>query len=218
MRRDNVIDGLRTALLGQNLFSLAEQHQVPIWFGAKKNKGWVGQTVEKVAGIPLNSNKSRDGLDFELKTTELVMRKGVFIPKETIKITQMNPTHILEEKFDESQLWQKLERLILVGYHSPKPDRVFAKRIFSITISSETLVKSIREFWEDVQNLVCSGEIKFNINLGSSRDLIQLRPLGDGKQMSQCPITGEFFPARGFYATKKLINLLMSEASLEVSQ
>jgi len=218
LRREDVLSRLKQNLHDKNLVEIARELQIPIWFGEKKNKGWVGQTIEKLAGININSNPHRDGEDFELKTTELILKGGILIPKETLKITQLSPENILVQSFENSQLWQKLERLILVGYFCQDPDRVVAKKILSVTLTDTPWAKDLRQFWEDVQDLICSGEMKSAINLGSSADLIQLRPLGDGKQMSRCPVTGEFFPARAFYATKNLINLLMHEVAVEVSQ
>ncbi len=218
MRREEVLLRLNQSLCEKNLVEIASKLEVPIWYGKKKNKGWVGQTIEKVAGMTPNSSPQRDGEDFELKTTELILKRGYLAPKETLKITQLNPENVVEQKFEHSQLWQKLERLILVGYVCQGPDRVVAQKILSVTLTHTPWMKDVQQFWEDVQNLLCSGEMKSAINLGSSSDLIQLRPLGDGKQMSRCPITGEFFPSRAFYATKKFINLLMNEVAVEASQ
>lgn len=212
--RDQVMQTLRTVLPGVNLWEKAHYFRIPVQWGEKKNKGWVGQTIERLAGLSLSSDPAPDGHDFELKTTSLILREGLWVPKETLKITQLNPQHILEEEFSTSLLWKKLERLVLVGCCQYSPSRVEAIKISSITISAPSLIQELRAFWEDVRHLVCSGEIKSHINLGNSDSLLQLRPLGDGKQRSQCPITGEFFPARAFYATKKLINLLMRSEDL----
>jgi DNA mismatch repair protein MutH len=212
--RTDVLEKLRKELPGRNLYALAELHQIPIYFGTKKNKGWVGQTIEKAGGLVLTSDSHRDGEDFELKTTCVVKRGFEFVPKETIKITQLNPQKILEEEFFQSTLWQKLERWLLVTYWFPEPGVASAHQLLSVDFRNAQIVTSVKTFWEDVRNAVCCGEMRGLINLGSSRDYIQLRPLGDGKQMSVCPVTGESFPARAFYATKRLILSLMSEEAL----
>jgi DNA mismatch repair protein MutH len=212
--RREVLEILNQRLPGRNLFELALEVGVPTHFGSKPNKGWVGQTIERVAGLSNNSVSLKDGLDFELKTTSLQKRDNSFEPKETIKVTQLNPNLVLAEEFFSSVLWNKLERLVLVGYWTPQNNMAFAEKILSITLEKPEVIDPIRAFWEDVKHLICSGEIKFHINLGTSDDLIQLRPLGDGKQFSVCPITGESFPARAFYLTKKMIKILMKEAAL----
>lgn len=207
--RSVVLDRLNQELPGKNLFDLAQMWGVPTRWGAQKNKGWVGQTIEKVAGLDNTNEAKKDGLDFELKTTSLLKKGEHFEPKETIKITQLNPALMLQEEFFSSILWEKLERLILVTYWTPQPEVALVEKILSITVRDPAIVNPIQRFWEDVKYLICSGEIKFHVNLGTSDDLIQLRPLGNGKQFSICPVTGESFPARAFYATKRLINLLM---------
>lgn len=212
--RIDVVEKLRAQLPGKNLFQLADEVGVWVQVGSKKNKGWVGQTVEKVAGLSTSNEQKKDGSDFELKTTSLIKKEKGFEPKETIKITQLNPNSILEEEFQTSSFWDKLGRLILVTYWYPQPKLALMENIYSVNVVNPELIKPIQRFWEDVKYLVCSGEIRNHINLGTSDDLIQLRPLGDGRQFSICPVTGESFPSRAFYATKKLIKLLMrSEAA-----
>jgi len=198
----------------RNLLDLADEYQVPIRFGDKKNKGWVGQTVERVAGLKMSSEASPDGADFELKTTEVFFKEGKWVPKETLKITQLNPQQILEEEFENSIFWRKLGCLLIVAYESPSENSVQARKIIPINLNNTSIAFEIKQFWEDVRHTVCSGEMKDLINLGSSAGLIQLRPLGDGKQKSTCPVTGENFPARAFYATKNLLSLLLNEESL----
>lgn len=212
--RNDVLIRLRETLPGRNLFELAAMHSVPVYFAGKKNKGWVGQTIEKVAGLKVDSSSTKDGADFELKTTSLRIQNGKLLPKETLKITQLNPAAILEENFESSVFWQKLERLILVGCYSPSPSICITKQIVSVDLLDPVLIKEIQSFWEDVRHTICSGEICYLNNLGSSEGLVQLRPLGDGKQMSICPVSGERFPSRAFYATKKLIRLLLNQEVL----
>ncbi len=209
--RDEVLVRLRENLPGRNLYELAALHSIPVSFAGKKNKGWMGQTIEKVAGLKTDSSSERDGADFELKTTSLRLQDGKLVPKETIKITQLNPEAILEENFESSIFWQKLGRLILVGCYSPSPLICMTKQIVSVDLLDSSLRKEIQSFWEDVRYTICRGEMSFLNNLGSSEGLVQLRPLGDGKQMSLCPISGERFPSRAFYATKRLIRLLINQ-------
>lgn len=213
-RCTEVLARLNETLPGRNLFELARSYQIPIQFGSKKNKGWVGQTIEKAAGLQLTSEASPDGADFELKTTEVSVKESQWIPKETLKITQLNPQQILEEEFEESIFWRKLGRLIIVAYDCPALEIVQVRKIILVEIKNKKLVSEIKGFWEDVRHTVCSGEMKNLINLGSSESLIQLRPVGDGKQRSLCPITGETFPSRAFYATKNLLNLFLNEEFL----
>jgi DNA mismatch repair protein MutH len=213
--RIEILKNLRANLPDKNLFDLANQFNIPIESHGKKNKGWVGQTVERLAGLSLSNSQSPDGIDCELKTTTLISKDGKWTPKETIKVTQLNPKSILQETFETSILWRKLSRLVFVGVNHVSLSECYAVQLGAIDVLSPQLVEPIRNFWEDVQHNILSGDMLSFYNLGSSEELIQLRPVGDGKLWSTCPITGEKFPARAFYATKNLIEQMMATTSLD---
>jgi DNA mismatch repair protein MutH len=209
LNRTQILKRLRQELPGKNLYDLAAQFQIPILIQGKKNKGWVGQTVEKAAGLGLSNAQSPDGADCELKTTTLLPRGDKWSPKETIKITQMNPKQMLNETFETSVLWSKLSRLVFVGVHHLSDAECRVVQMGAIDLLNSDWIHPIQSFWEDVQNNILSGDMLNFYNLGSSESWIQLRPVGDGKSWSTCPITGEKFPARAFYATKILIENML---------
>lgn len=204
-RRQEALARLRATLPGRNIADLAVEHAITI----ERNKGWVGQTIERLAHLENSSRPQRDGLDFELKSTLLFERDGAWHPRETIKVTQLNPQLILEETFETSRLWQKLASLIVVGYEVTPQEEYRALKVDAIDVTNPILVNGVREFWQDVQGLVLAGEIAQHFNVGKSEDWIQLRPVGDGKQVSTCPVSGEKFPARAFYLTKRFLRLLL---------
>lgn len=197
-------------LPGQNLYDLARHYSITVVKDSRLNKGWVGQTIERAAHLTINNAAARDGHDFELKSTSLAPRGDIWAPKESIKITQMNPNTLLEETFETSVFWNKLARLIVVGCHHATPTACSVVHISGVDITNPKLVAEIRQFWEDVQHAVINGEIARHYNLGNADDLIELRPTGTGKQWSVCPVTGERFPARAFYATKRLIRMMLN--------
>lgn len=213
--RSEIVDRLSKSLPRRNLYDLAKQFQIPTHHQGKKNKGWVGQVVELSAGLALNNHHSPDGIDCELKTTTLIEKNGKWVPKETIKITQLNPERILHETFEESIVWKKLSRLVFVGVEHKSMTECFAVKLGVMDLNAPDLIEPIRQFWEDVQHNILSGDMLNFYNLGNSEMLIQLRPVGDGKLWSLCPITGEKFPARAFYATKVLIEKMMASSELE---
>ncbi len=204
-----VVDRLRAILPGKNLYELAETHGVTVYKSGVRNKGWVGQTIERVAELPVSNAQRRDGSDFELKSTVLLRRGASWVPKETIKVTNLNPKNILEETFENSALWNKLERLVVVGYTNLSSDDCRAVFVNRVDITEARLVMALKSFWEDVRHTVCNGEMASFPNLGSSVDYLQLRPTGTGKLSSRCPVTGEMFPARAFYATKRLLQEIL---------
>src|SRR5215213_10207881 len=97
----------------RNLYDLAREHGVTVEKEGKLNKGWMGHTLERVAGLPTSNLQLPDGEDFELKSTTFVRRGEAWAPKETIRVTQFNPHSILEETFETSSLWKKLESIVL---------------------------------------------------------------------------------------------------------
>ena len=206
--REAVMKVLKAEVLGQPLYPLAIQRGLTVEKGGKLNKGWVGQTLEVLAHLSNSSLASPDGVDFELKSTKVEFKTGAWQFQETVKVTNLNPQKILGEEFETSLLWRKLSHLVLVGcqYHSPT-DAV-AVSVSAIDVTQPQLVQEVRSFWEDVRHLIGSGEMPDHNNLGSFSDLIQLRPTGNGKGLSVCPITNRKFSARAFYATKRLLNSL----------
>jgi len=203
--RNEVISRLCEALPGRNLYDLAEAHGITVHCGDKINKGWVGQTIEKVAHVYGGNLQAPDGYDFELKSTTLLPQGETWRPKETIKVTQMSPETLIREEFETSALWKKLSRLIFVGCYHPTPRHGQVVMVGAIDITDPEIMRPIRAFWEDVRLSLSLGEFADNYNRGTSEDLIQLRPIGTSQNFSTCPITGRKFPSRAFYATKRLI-------------
>lgn len=208
--REDVLHRLQTALPGKRLFDLAGHHGITVAKNGRVNKGWVGLTIERIAELA-NSNLARpDGEDFELKTTRLDKTDAGWSPAETIKVTQLNPQNILEEEFETSTLWKKLERLIIVGCHYASPTECEAVLISAVDVDDPEIRNAMQAYWEDVRHTVSEGEIGRYNNLGTYEDYLQLRPTGNGKLWSVCPITGEKYPARAFYATKRFIRKVLA--------
>ena len=207
--RAEIASHLVRVLPGVNLHELARRHGVTVGSGKTLNKGWVGQTLERVAGLKSNNAQRPDGIDFELKSTTLLRVGESWKPKETIKVTQLNPQRMLEETFTTSVLWKKLKALIVVGLEHESTSSCKVVLTQSVDIENLLLTQEIKVFWEEVQLRVFHGEMPQFPDFGTSEDLIQLRPVGRGKQWTLCPITGEKFPARAFYATKRLIAAIL---------
>lgn len=207
--RVTALNLLRERALACDLHTLAAHFGITVRTERGLNKGWAGQTLERIADLTNSNLPSRDGSDFELKSVKMVLQGGGYVPRETVKITSLNPQKIIEETFESSVLWNKLQRLVIVGCEYSAPEKARAVFIGAFDIGRSELVNEIRAMWEDVQHLVMNGEIGQHFNLGSSSELIQIRPQGDGKQLSKCPVSGDKFPARAFYATRRLLNEIL---------
>lgn len=205
--RFDIIHRLREEVKGVDIATLAAKHGVTISRDGKVNKGWVGQTLDRVSNtINLNA-QAPDGSDFELKSVHVIKRDDEWLPKETIAITMFNPKKILEETFLESHLWQKLQRLILVGHSYPdnRRDSAFVRFISPVDVSDNHLICEISSFWRNIQKAVKEGGIASYSSKGTSKGFVQLRTKGSGRTTSVCPVTGEQFKTRAFYATKPFI-------------
>lgn len=208
--RADVLPHLQRVLPGRNLYEVAAEVGVVVRREGRLNKGWAGQTIEKVAALNAGSAQRRDGDDFELKSTTLVQdSSGQWQPRETIKITAMNPRAILEETFENSALWGKLERLVLVGTYHPTADVCEVVRVCSFDCDDPELVAGVRAYWEEVRAVILMGEIADYSSLGTSENWLQLRPTGNRFNNSTCPITGRRYQAQAFYGTKPLLRRIL---------
>ena len=90
-----------------------------------KITGIAGDVVEQsILGYPADSYQSPDlivdGKEVELKTTGLRKSKkkslGEYEAKEPMSITAVSPERIVNEIFESSNFWHKLERMLLVYY------------------------------------------------------------------------------------------------------
>ena len=200
-----VTERLSSILPGKNLHDLAREYSVTVRKEGRLNKGWVGQTLERVAGLNAGNAQRRDGIDFELKSTSLVKRPSGWEPKETLKITQLNPQGVLTEDFSSSALWEKMSSLILVGCVHQSPTICTALCVSYFAVSDKELYNALLSFWQEIKLILSLGEIADYTSQGSSGGYLQLRPTGTGKTLSVCPVTGRRFQSLAFYATKRLV-------------
>ena len=63
------------------------------------NKGWKGLTLERLAGLSNDNKQAPNGLGFELKSVAYYQVKGIWTPKETMAITMINPTFLVNHSF-----------------------------------------------------------------------------------------------------------------------
>jgi DNA mismatch repair protein MutH len=207
-----VIQTLREELKLQTLNSIADRLRVTVVGGMGLiNKGWVGQTLDRLVETPQVNARLPDGVDFELKSVSgtINSKTGMWEPKETMAITMLSAEKMIGETFATSAVWHKLSRLILVGhiYEDSTAKRARIVRINPIDVSDPELVESIRTYWELIQNTVRLGFIADYSSKGTSDGFLQLRTKGPGgdKGKSTCPITGRKFNSRAFYATKPFL-------------
>ncbi len=206
--RFDVVRLLKEAVRERDMAELAASYGVCISKDGKINKGWVGQTLDRLTKTKDLSASKPDGPDFELKSVHVIPgRHGGWAPKETVAITMFNPKTIISETFEDSALWHKLSRLILVGHHYVGGNKASARVQFicPIDVSDPALKDAIRSFWEEIRETTINGKIAKYSSKGTSSGFVQLRTKGSGTTQSTCPMTSERFNSRAFYATKGFV-------------
>ena len=182
--------------IGVDLSEQAKIFDVTTYKEGKKNKGWKGLTLERLAGLTNNNAKAPNGLGFELKSTAFYQVKNVWRAKETFAITMINPTELAATTFFKSHCWEKLKSLVYCavtwnGKHNPKSE-LLKVQSFDF-IESDTLIQEIQADYEFIRNkLITQG---FAALTGSDGKWIQARTKGAGHGST----------SRAFYARKELI-------------
>lgn len=100
-----------------------------------KITGIAGDVIEQsVFGYPADIRQEPDlnidGVKTELKTTGLKYKNNgrEFVAKEPMSITAVSPNTIIDETFEESNFWHKLEHLLFVYYLYDSPITVKASQ------------------------------------------------------------------------------------------
>jgi len=202
MERVDAVSRL-TTLVGQDLRQLADQFNVTVWSqDNKKNKGWAGHTIERYLGLALNSSRSPNFGSWELKLVPLVARRtGVLRVKETMAITMIDPVEVVSKEFEESHLFNKLQKIVVVA------------RIFESQADERSLVHSVASF--DLDNPEIYDQVKADYNLvretirtqgfsslsGKMGKLVQPRTKGQGHGST----------SRAFYARTGFVAHILGE-------
>lgn len=141
-----------------------------------KVTGIAGDVIEKsVLGYGSNSEQSPDivvdGVEVEVKTTGIrystkALKKANptnkdFEAKEPMSITAVSPDYIVNETFDDSNFWHKLENLLLVYYHydSQKPVKSWDYKNFLVKgyefhEFSDNEKNALKNDWKKVQEFI----------------------------------------------------------------
>jgi DNA mismatch repair protein MutH len=85
--RYEVTQRLKQEVRGKDLSDLALALKVTIYKEGQLNKGWVGQTLDRLAQVSAVLAQVRVGLDFELKSVCFEFKQGEWRPRETMAIT-----------------------------------------------------------------------------------------------------------------------------------
>jgi DNA mismatch repair protein MutH len=147
-------------LKGQDLRPLADKFGVTVKKNGKPNKGWAGHVIERYLGLPLNSAQSPNFGSWELKVVPLCYRKdGRLTVKETMAITMIDPYEIVAKEFEDSHLFGKLQKILIVS------------RIFENKDETSAILHNVAEF--DLDDPEIYKQVKADYDL--IRDTIKTR-------------------------------------------
>ena len=156
MERVDAINRLEP-LIGSDLRPLADEHQVTVWKNGKLNKGWVGHTVERILGLPINSSRSPNFGSWELKVVSLkYLKSGTLVPKETMAVTMLDPIEVAAKKFKDSHLYTKLRKLLVVSriYESREEERTLLHGVSAFDFANVGLYDQIKADYDSIRSTI----------------------------------------------------------------
>jgi DNA mismatch repair protein MutH len=189
-------------LKGQDLRPLADKFGVTVKRDGKVNKGWAGHVIERYLGLPLNSAQSPNFGSWELKVVPLRYRKdGVLTVKETMAITMIDPYEVLAKEFEESHLFGKLQKILIVSRIFENKDETSAilHNVTEFDLDDPEIYKQVKADYEIVRNTI--REKGFSALTGKMGVLIQPRTKGPGHGST----SRAFYARTGF--VKKLLDI-----------
>jgi DNA mismatch repair protein MutH len=199
MERAEAVSRL-TTLVGQDLRQLADQLNVTVWSkDNKKNKGWAGHTIERYLGLALNSSRSPNFGSWELKLVPLVVRvvrgSRVLRVKETMAITMIDPVEVESREFEESHLFNKLQRIVVVAriFESQADERSIVHSVASFDLNDPEIYDQVKADYNLVRETIKTKG--FSSLSGKMGKLVQPRTKGQGHGST----------SRAFYARKEFV-------------
>lgn len=180
MERQDAIAKLQK-LVGMDLVTLAHQHEVTIWKGEKKNKGWAGHTLERYLGLPINSAQSPNFGSWELKIVPLKrLRNGDIKVKETMAITMIDPYNVRETPFEESHLLAKLQKAVVCArlFESKEETCSVLVSVTAFDLTGGEIYEQVKQDYDEVRR--CLRQKGFEHLTGRMGELVQPRTKGAG--------------------------------------
>lgn len=206
MERAAAIEKIKQ-LVGVDLRPLADQLQVTVWKGDKKNKGWVGHIIERYLGLPINSSQSPNFGSWELKVIPLIPRKsGDLRVKETMAITMIDPYNVARTPFEESHLLAKMRKAVIVArvFESVQETRSLLHSVTDFELGDTEIYKQVKADYDLVQSTIINQG--FQALTGKMGVLVQPRTKGAGHGST----------SRAFYARTGFVTQIIHDAIKKV--
>jgi DNA mismatch repair protein MutH len=182
-------------LEGVDLRPLADHHQLTVWNGGRKNKGWAGHVIERHLGLSINSLQAPDCGSWELKIVPLKRdHNGNLRVKETMAITMIHPENVERTPFEESHLLAKLRKTVVCArvFESQQDARSLLFSVASFDLDDPVILAQVRSDYELVRETIRTKG--FSALTGAMGVLVQPRTKGPGHGS----ISRAFYARTGF--------------------
>jgi DNA mismatch repair protein MutH len=168
-------------LVGKDLRAMADDYKIPVWKNGRENKGWAGLVIEHYLGLPQNSRQAPDFGDWELKVVSL--RKdaaGNLRVKESMAVTMIEPAEVLANAFEDSHLYDKLRRMVVVSriYESPEELHSVVHAAAEFDLDNRSIHDLVAADYETIRKQIRAGGI--DSITGVLGKLVQARTKGPG--------------------------------------
>ncbi len=206
MERLEAIEKIKL-LVGRDLRQMADELEITVWKGDKKNKGWFGHTVERYLGLPINSSQSPNFGSWELKVIPLKRNaKGVLCVKETMAITMIDPYNVARTPFEQSHLLAKMRKAVIVArvFESQAETHSLLHSVTDFELGETEIYEQVKADYELVQNAI--NATGFQSLTGAMGKLVQPRTKGAGHGST----------SRAFYARTGFLAEIIKDAIKKV--
>jgi DNA mismatch repair protein MutH len=168
-------------LAGKDLRAMADDYKISVWRNGHENKGWAGLVIEHYLGLPQNSRQAPDFGDWELKVVPLRKdAKGSLRVKESMAITMIEAPEVLASKFEDSHLYDKLRRMVVVSrvWESVKEEHSVLHAAAEFDLDDAKIHAQVRDDYEAIREQIRTHGI--DSMTGDLGKLVQARTKGPG--------------------------------------
>jgi DNA mismatch repair protein MutH len=199
LARDEAIRRLNL-IVGCDLRALADCYHVVLSKNGHKNKGWAGQALERYLGLKQNSRQEPDFGDWDLKLVSLRRdAAGNLRVKESMAITMLEPSEVASNRFEDSHLYDKLRRLVVVArvFESEEDARSILHAVAKFDLDNPAYFQQVKEDYDLIRRTIREhGAEAVSAELGT---LVQARTKGRGHGS-----TSRAFYARASFVARML--------------
>ncbi len=140
-----------------------------------------------------------------MKSVKVKLNKSSIEPIETMALTKLDPRIIITQNFEDSDLWNTIKSLLLLGCEYRNKEDASIIKIQPFNIDDKSLKNEIQTLWESIKDITANGKISSYSCKNENNKYVQLRRKGTRNSRIKCPITGVEFHSMSFYAKKDFL-------------